>query len=219
MGFIRLIESLEHVVYVFIRDAARVAHAYVKAVPLFLGGEPQRTAVSVLYSIVSQCHKYLLSPVRVGVYLVWFPYVYLHIKSFFPCGRNVPVSYILYELIYAYELLFKGNSSGLQPAQLQKVVNEPRKPHGFPQYIAVISGFILVLLYQSVVKGVRKAANRGYGRAQLVRDVGHVLSAGLLQPARLGDIAYQHYGPLTPAAIGQRRYGYAQYPVPDLQLF
>ena len=219
MGFIRLIEPLEHVVYVFIRDAARVAHAYVKAVALFFGRKPQCAAAAVFYGVVGKRYQHLLRPVRVGVYLVWLPYVYLHIKSFFPCGRNVPVSYILYELIYAYELLFKGNSSGLQPAQLQKVVNEPRKPHGFPQYIAVISGFILILLYQSVVKGVRKPPNRGYGRAQLVRDVGHVLSAGLLQTARLGDVAYQHYGPLTPAAIGQRRYGYAQYPVPDLQLF
>ena len=95
--------------------------------------------------------------------------------------------------------------AALQAGKLQHIVDQPRQAHGFAENDVVNLLALFFGLDQTVAQRLDQRAHGGQRRAQLMRNVGHVIAAGLFQPLGAGHVGNDSDAAAHFAALREQR--------------
>ena len=146
MRLIRFVKALKDVRQVGLFDMAAVTHLDHKLLLVRRTGEKHLSIVAgILDRIIHKRDQNLLDSIAVGkasregrVFLI------LQIDIAVGCGDAHSFRHLTEQLVHIKRLPHQSDAAGLQARKLQQIVDQAGEPHGLPQDIAIVAGFVLL---------------------------------------------------------------------------
>ena len=141
-----------------------------------------RTEGGIAHGVVKEDHQHLLDPIRIGDHV---RKILLHIQfqldALLLGVLTVALIHVVDELSQTEGGFFHVFRAGLEPGQLEHVGDEAGKPLHLVEHDAVVAHLDGIVLDHAVRKGFQEPTDGCQRRAQLMGDVGDIVSAHLLQ--------------------------------------